>query len=193
MSVPKFLIIIFLCSSAIASEKSSHDALSSAIKGIPTDRASHGVRSGTHDERYKSNYAPQTFISFSKTFVKFFESSEIKNSTVKNLIGLEIQSIPTLQIHFVSLQKYNPSQMKWPEHCPKNYTEFFEIPICPNKPVDSLSKEQIESFIDFLNDSDSVYFYRLPDTFEISYAQQKKRLSSIYTHGLRLVRLKRNY
>lgn len=72
----------------------------------------------------------------------------------------EIGVTEVTQFDYVRLMGDNPSVHKTEKDCKVQMLN--DIPLCPNNPVDSVTKAQIDEFIRTLNDADKVYKYSLP-------------------------------
>lgn len=72
----------------------------------------------------------------------------------------EIGVTEVTQFDYVRLMGDNPSVHKTAKDC--KVQKFDGIDLCPNNPVDSVTKAQIDEFIRTINEADRVYRYSLP-------------------------------
>ncbi len=94
----------------------------------------------------------------------------------------EIQKTEVTQSQWFSLMGTNPSIFKTKKYCPTEYVEKDGIPLCPNHPVEKVSWNDIQTFIDKLNKRQDGYEYRLPTEAEWEYAARGGTMSA-YSFG----------
>jgi formylglycine-generating enzyme required for sulfatase activity len=102
------------------------------------------------------------------TEYKRYSDEVLRDITISR--DFEIQSTLVTQSQYFRLMGDNPSVFKRREHCKNQYVVVAGTALCPNNPVDSVSKDDAESFIEKLNSKDSKYFYRLPTEAEWEYS-----------------------
>jgi formylglycine-generating enzyme required for sulfatase activity len=84
--------------------------------------------------------------------------------------GFELQTTEVTQKQWVAVMESNPSYFSIREHCPREYAEVDGIRMCPNNPVEVVSWEDAQKFIQKLNSRGDGYRYRLPTEAEWEYA-----------------------
>lgn len=82
----------------------------------------------------------------------------------------EMQTTAVTQGQYLLVMGYNPSYFKKNKYCKNDYIQIDGIEICPNNPVESVSWEDAQSFINKLNTKDNQYQYRLPTEAEWEYS-----------------------
>ncbi len=91
--------------------------------------------------------------------------------------GFEMQTTEVTQLQYYLITGSNPSRFKYCEkYGPK------QEPICPNHPVDQVSWDDAQAFIQRLNELQDKCVYRLPTEAEWEYAARGGR-STIYSFG----------
>lgn len=81
----------------------------------------------------------------------------------------EIQTTTVTQSQYFSVTGKNPSYFSNQYYCEDDYTEINGTKLCPNKPVDQVSWNDIQAFLTKLNSTDAEYSYRLPTEAEWEY------------------------
>jgi formylglycine-generating enzyme required for sulfatase activity len=84
--------------------------------------------------------------------------------------GFELQATEVTQGQWVAVMGSNPSIFTSPEHCPGEHVESGGVRMCPNNPVDQVSWNMAQEFIQKLNSRGDGYRYRLPTEAEWEYA-----------------------
>ena len=84
--------------------------------------------------------------------------------------GFEMQTTELTQSEWVAAMGANPSNYKAKENCPGEFTTVNGIAMCPNNPVDMVSWDDIQTFVQKLNAKGDGYSYRLPTEAEWEYA-----------------------
>ena len=76
--------------------------------------------------------------------------------------GFELQATEVTQGQWVAVMGSNPSYFTSPEHCPGEHVESGGVRMCPNNPVEEVSWNMAQEFIQKLNSRGDGYRYRLP-------------------------------
>jgi formylglycine-generating enzyme required for sulfatase activity len=84
--------------------------------------------------------------------------------------GFELQATEVTQGQWVAVMGSNPSEFKNPEHCLGEHVESGGLRMCPNNPVENVSWNDAQEFIQKLNSRGDGYRYRLPTEAEWEYA-----------------------
>ncbi len=84
--------------------------------------------------------------------------------------GFELQATEVTQGEWVAVMGSNPSYHTSPEHCPGEHVESGRVSMCPNNPVEKVSWDDAQLFIQKLNSRGHGYLYRLPTEAEWEYA-----------------------
>jgi formylglycine-generating enzyme required for sulfatase activity len=84
--------------------------------------------------------------------------------------GFELQATEVTQGQWVAVMGSNPSYFTSPEHCPGEHVESGGLRMCPNNPVEQVSWDDAQEFIQKLNSRGDGYRYRLPTEAEWEYA-----------------------
>jgi formylglycine-generating enzyme required for sulfatase activity len=84
--------------------------------------------------------------------------------------GFELQATEVTQGQWVAVMGSNPSNFQSPEHCPGEHVESGGLRMCPNNPVEQVSWDMAQEFIQKLNSRGDGYRYRLPTEAEWEYA-----------------------
>ncbi len=79
---------------------------------------------------------------------------------------IAIQTTPVTQYQWAKIMGNNPSFFKTGEDSRNVEINGQQIEMCPNKPVESISREDITKFIETLNKQDNIYEYQLASTIE---------------------------
>jgi formylglycine-generating enzyme required for sulfatase activity len=142
----------------------------------------------TFDEgetNYKLAVAPFGGISSSMTFVKIpagtfmmgspdTESGRVSDEGPQHQVtiskGFELQATEVTQGQWVAVMGSNPSYFTSPAHCPGEHVESGGLRMCPNNPVEQVSWDDAQEFIQKLNSRGDGYRYRLPTEAEWEYA-----------------------
>ena len=92
--------------------------------------------------------------------------------------SFELQASELTQSQWVALMGVNPSNFKNEENCPGEFTTVNDIAMCPNNPVEMVSWDDIQTFIQKLNAKSDGYSYRLPTEAEWEYAARAGTLGA---------------
>jgi len=96
--------------------------------------------------------------------------------------GFEIKNTTITQGQYVQVMGSNPSYFQSREKCPDTFTMIQGVPVCPNHPVESVSWDDTQKFIQKLNMLGDGYQYRLPTEAEWEYAARAGS-STAYSFG----------
>ena len=82
----------------------------------------------------------------------------------------EMQSTDVTQLQWFLVMGYNPSSFKSQQYCKDDYLAINGTALCPNNPVEQVSWNDAQAFIQKVNASKDGYTYRLPTEAEFEYA-----------------------
>ena len=82
----------------------------------------------------------------------------------------EMQSTVVTQAQYFLAMGYNPSDFKNRGYCSSDYVEINGTSLCPNHPVEQVSWNDAQDFINKLNATDVDFSYRLPTEAEAEYS-----------------------
>ena len=82
----------------------------------------------------------------------------------------EMQSTVVTQAQYFLAMGYNPSGFKNRSYCSSDYVEINGTSLCPNHPVEQVSWNDAQDFINKLNATDVDFSYRLPTEAELEYS-----------------------
>ncbi len=97
-----------------------------------------------------------------------YDDESIHDVTISR--DFEIQSTVVTQAQYFLVMGYNPSNFKSRNSCSSDYVEINGTPLCPNNPVETVSWNDAQDFINKLNSTDADYSYRLPTEGEWEYS-----------------------
>lgn len=101
------------------------------------------------------------------------ESGRYKDETLHSVTisrDFEMGATDVTQLQWFLVMGYNPSYHKSQQYCKDDYIEINGTAICPNNPVEQVSWDDAQSFIQKLNAGNDGYAYRLPTEAEWEYA-----------------------
>ncbi|MBK7889885.1 MAG: formylglycine-generating enzyme family protein [Bdellovibrionales bacterium] len=78
----------------------------------------------------------------------------------------EIQNTPVTQAQWYSLMGYNPSHFRFRKNCNESFRKIAHISLCPENPVENISWNDIQRFLQRINEKSTDYTYRLPTEAE---------------------------
>ncbi len=84
--------------------------------------------------------------------------------------AFELQTTEVTQSQWVAVMGSNPSNFQESENCPSEFTHVSGISMCPNNPIEYVSWNDAQAFIEKLNAKADGYLYRLPTEAEWEYA-----------------------
>ncbi len=111
-----------------------------------------------------------TFIMGSSANESGRDSDEGPQHQVTISKGFELQATEVTQGQWVAVMGSNPSYHTSPEHCPGEHVESGGVRMCPDNPVEGVSWDMAQEFIQKLNSRGDGYRYRLPTEAEWEYA-----------------------
>ncbi len=111
-----------------------------------------------------------TFMMGSPTTESGRDSDEGPQHQVTISKGFELQATEVTQGQWVAVMGSNPSDFKSPQDCPGEHVESGGVRMCPNNPVQQVSWNMAQEFIQKLNSRGDGYRYRLPTEAEWEYA-----------------------
>ncbi len=122
---------------------------------------------------------PGTFMMGSPESESNHESDEIQHRvTLTN--GFEIQTTSVTQAQWVQVMGSNPSYFKEQKYCTGSYVAT-PVAMCPNHPVEQVSFEDVQGFIEKMNSTvRDGYKYRLPTEAEWEYAARAGTQTAYY-------------
>jgi formylglycine-generating enzyme required for sulfatase activity len=94
--------------------------------------------------------------------------------------SFEMQATTVTQFQWFVEMGGNPSSFKDRKYCPEDYVEVRGTALCPNNPVENISWNDAQGFIQKLNARGDGYTYRLPTEAEWEYAARAKTQTSYY-------------
>jgi formylglycine-generating enzyme required for sulfatase activity len=83
--------------------------------------------------------------------------------------AFEVQATEVTQAQWVTVMGSNPSSWQRSRHCPEEFREIDGVGVCPDHPVEKVSWEDTQAFIQRLNQLGDGYRYRLPTEAEWEY------------------------
>jgi formylglycine-generating enzyme required for sulfatase activity len=113
---------------------------------------------------------PGTFMMGSPSREPGRDSDEGPQHQVTISKAFELQTTEVTQYLWVSVMGSNPSYSKKSEKCPGDFSTVNNIALCPNNPVEQVSWNDAQLFIDKLNSKTDGYRYGLPTEAEWEYA-----------------------
>ena len=90
--------------------------------------------------------------------------------TVTITRDFEMQSTVVTQAQYFLVMGNNQSDFKNRSYCSSDYVEINGTSLCPNHPVENVSWNDAQDFINKLNATDADFSYRLPTEAEAEYA-----------------------
>jgi formylglycine-generating enzyme required for sulfatase activity len=97
-------------------------------------------------------------------------SDEVLQHQVTISRGFELQASEVTQGQWVAVMGSNPSRFTNPENCPGTRVDSGGVKMCPDNPVEQISWDDAQEFIQKLNSIGDGYRYRLPSEAEWEYA-----------------------
>jgi formylglycine-generating enzyme required for sulfatase activity len=92
----------------------------------------------------------------------------IHNVTISR--NFEMQATEVTQAQWFSVSGENPSNFTESQHCPGEYKQENGVSLCPNNPVEGVSWDDVQMFIQRLNAKGDGFQYRLPSEAEWEFA-----------------------
>lgn len=108
--------------------------------------------------------------------------------TVTLTQDFDLQAAVLTQVEWVSVMDSNPSHFKTLDACKENHRVIRGIEVCPDLPVEQVTWNDTQKFIEKLNATDREYQYRLPTEAEWEYAARAGSPAS-YSFGDSFARL----
>lgn len=99
---------------------------------------------------------------------RYDDEDPFHNVTISR--AFELQTTEVTQLQWFEVTGRNPSRFKQRQHCRDEYKQVNGVSLCPNNPVENVSWEDAQEFIQTLNAKDDGYQYRLPSEAEWEYA-----------------------
>lgn len=92
----------------------------------------------------------------------------------------EMEATDVTQLQWFLQMGYNPSYFKAQQYCKDDYIEMNGTGLCPNNPVEQVSWDDAQAFIQKLNTGVDGYTYRLPTEAEWEYAARAGSQTAYY-------------
>ncbi len=109
------------------------------------------------------------------SFVAVQKSDKIKKD-------FEIGKYEVTQLEWFLVMGENPSEFKTAAHCTGDYKVIGQVEMCERHPVDSVSFDDIQLFLNKINSVSNGYVYDLPTYDQWDYAARAGRTTK-YTYG----------
>jgi formylglycine-generating enzyme required for sulfatase activity len=136
---------------------------------VPKDVGGSSLESFVEDMSFVSIPAG-TFMMGSPANESGRDSDEGPQHQVTISKGFELQATEVTQGQWVAVMGSNPSRFSRHTHCPGEHVESGGVYMCPNNPVEYVSWDMAQEFIQKLNSRGDGYRYRLPTEAEWEYA-----------------------
>ena len=98
---------------------------------------------------------------------RYDDEDQIPDVKVSNF---SMQTTQVTQFQYWLVTKSNPSRFKNKDNCPQEHAIFNGVSMCPNHPVEGVSWDDAQTFIQSLNEKSDDYTYSLPTEAQWEYS-----------------------
>jgi formylglycine-generating enzyme required for sulfatase activity len=146
----------------------SADPTPAPMPGVPGSSAAPGAEDSILHGKF-IYVAPGTFTMGSPENERDRDNDERPHQVILTK-SFYIQQTDVTQSQWYEVTGNNPSYFKSKDACPKDYKVMNGIEMCPNNPVENVSWNDVQEFINRLNEKVGHKIYRLPTEAEWEYA-----------------------
>lgn len=107
----------------------------------------------------------------------FYDETTHEVSLTRNF---EMQKTHVTQMQYFLVMGTSPSTFNKKEFCEVDFVQIKEYKFCPNHPVERVSWEDVQKFIQKINSAQKQYVYRLPTEAEWEYSARAKTQSAFW-------------